>query len=197
VKHIRGFLIAIDAGWKPVGGEPVVLQVIGSAALMLQVDDYERGTKDSDILEAKEITPAVKKQLLALAGPKTVLQAKYGIYIEFVARAILFWPQKPIFHPVQGIPLKNFSIEVLDVLDVIVSKVKRLNQNDITDISAMAEKKLIDHKRLVNRCESAVDMFSTDARAQDIPQYIKNLNRVERDILVAPESKIALPDWMQ
>ena len=93
--------------------------------------------------------------------------------------------------------LKNFSVEVLDVTDVVVSKIKRLNQNDIDDIKAMAGKKLLDQKRLVSRFESAVDLFSADARAEDLPRYIKNLNRVERDFLGATESKIELPDWMQ
>ena len=48
---IKEFLTEIDAKWKPIGGEPILLQVIGSAALMLQCD-YERGTKDGDVLEA-------------------------------------------------------------------------------------------------------------------------------------------------
>lgn len=39
---IREFLTEIDAKWNPIGGEPILLQVIGSAALMLQCD-YGRG----------------------------------------------------------------------------------------------------------------------------------------------------------
>ena len=196
MKLINSFLTEIDEKWKPVGGEPIRLRIIGSAALMLQTD-YERGTKDGDILEAEEITPAVRQQLLALAGPKSPLFEKHRMYIEVVLRAILFWPQGPVFHPVKALPLKNFTVEVLDVTDVVISKIKRLNQNDIDDIKAMAGKKLLDHKKLVSRFESAVDRFSTDARADDLPKYIKNLNRIERDFLNVPESTIELPDWMQ
>jgi len=35
VALIKEFLTEIDARWKPIGGEPFTLQVIGSAALML------------------------------------------------------------------------------------------------------------------------------------------------------------------
>ena len=196
MKLINSFLTEIDEKWKPVGGEPIRLRIIGSAALMLQTD-YERGTKDGDILEAEEITPAVREQLLALAGPKSPLFEKYRMYIEVVLKAILFWPMDPVFHPVKEFPMKNFTVEVLDLTDIVVSKIKRLNQNDIDDIKAMAGKKLLDHKKLVSRFESAVDRFSTDARAEDLPKYIKNLNRIERDFLNVPESKIELPDWMQ
>jgi len=108
VKLIHRFLAEIDERWKPLGAEPVRLKIIGSAALMLQAD-YERGTKDGDILEAAEITPAVREQLLALAGPKSALFPKYRMYIEVVTRAIMFLPQKPVFHPVPEPAMKNFS----------------------------------------------------------------------------------------
>ncbi|MFH1726165.1 MAG: DUF6036 family nucleotidyltransferase [Elusimicrobiota bacterium] len=186
----------IDARWKPAGGEPILLSLIGSAALMLQTD-YERGTKDSDVLESAEITPAVKTQLLELGGPKTSLSEKYRMYLEVVTQAILFWPQRPVFHPVRDLALKNFSVEVLDVTDVVVSKLKRLNQNDSDDIKAMSTRKLLDHGKLASRFESAVDMYSMDARAEELDKYIANLNRVERDFLGVPESEIEKPDWMR
>ncbi len=62
---IKEFLTEIDAKWKPIGEEPITLQIIGSAALMLQCD-YDRGTKDMDVLEAKDGSPAVKEGLLAM-----------------------------------------------------------------------------------------------------------------------------------
>ncbi|MDD5301692.1 MAG: DUF6036 family nucleotidyltransferase [Elusimicrobia bacterium] len=196
MKLIHKFLAEIDARWKPAGGGPIRLKIIGSAALMLQAD-YERGTKDGDVLEADEITPAVREQLLALAGPKAALFQKYRMYVEIVTRAIMFLPQKPVFRPVPGLALSNFSVEVLDLTDVVVSKLKRLNQNDISDIEAMAQMRLLHHARLVERFEAAVDFHSTSAYAEDFPKCIANLNRIERDYLRVPESAIELPDWMQ
>lgn len=69
---IREFLAAVDARWQAVGTEPITLQLIGSAALMLQCD-YDRGTKDGDILESKILPPGAKAQLLALADKGTDL----------------------------------------------------------------------------------------------------------------------------
>lgn len=196
MKLIHRFLAEIDERWKPAGGEPIRLKIIGSAALMLQAD-YERGTKDGDILEAAEITPAVREQLLALAGPKSALFQKYRMYIEVVTRAIMFLPQKPLFRPVPEPAMRNFSAEILDLTDVIVSKLKRYNQNDAADAEAMARLGLLDHARLVERFEAAVDFQSTSAYAEDFGRFIANLNRVERDFLRVPESKIELPDWLQ
>jgi len=194
--QIRQFLAAIDAKWKAVGGEPITLQVIGSAALMLQCD-YDRGTKDGDILESKEIPPAVKTQLLALADKGTDLSKDFRMHIDIVRSAILFVPQRLIFHPVPDLRLKNFSVEALDVVDVAVSKLNRFNQSDKNDIRAMADRGLVDHKKLIARFEAAIDMFSTDARSEEFPHYIKNLRFVEKEILDVPSADIELPLWMQ
>ena len=90
--------------------------------------------------------------------------------------------------------LKNFTIEALDVVDVVVSKLKRFNSDDANDIRAMADRKLIAHKLLVSRFEAAVDWFSMDARLAEVPRYVRNLHRVERDILGVPESTIEIPE---
>ena len=85
----------------------------------------------------------------------------------------------------------------LDVTDLIVSKLKRFNATDDADVRAIAERGLLDHKRLVERFKKAVDRFSLDARAEDLPQVIKNFNKIERGYLGAPASKIDLPDWLE
>lgn len=191
---IKEFLAEVDARWKPLGGEPVALQIIGSAALMLQTD-YDRGTKDSDVLESSGISEVVKAQLLALAGKETEIDKQFRMHIDVVKPAILFLPQRPIFHPASGMALGNFTIEALDVGDVVLSKLKRFNNDDVSDIRAMADRGLIDHRRLVSRFEAAVDWFSIEARLAEVSRYLKNLHRVERDILDVPESAIEIPEW--
>lgn len=189
---IREFLAEIDAKWKPIGGEPILLQIIGSAALMLQCD-YERGTKDGDVLEAKDGPPAIKEQLISLAGKESDLHKQFRVHIDVVNRAIPFLPQQPVFHPLPSLPLRNFKIEVLDAVDVVLSKLKRYNSDDKNDIRAMADRMLFDHGRLVARFEAAADWFSMDARAADVPRYLKHLRAVERDILGIPSADIELP----
>ena len=72
---IREFLAEIDARWK------ISLQVIGSTALMLQTD-YDRGTKDSDVLESAGVSGAVGKRLLALAGKETDIEKQFRSFIR-------------------------------------------------------------------------------------------------------------------
>ncbi|MBI5211633.1 MAG: hypothetical protein HY927_16815 [Elusimicrobia bacterium] len=188
---IREFLTAIDERWSPLGSEPISLQIIGSTALMLQTD-YNRGTKDSDVLESSA-DPTIKDRLIAIAGKETELARQSRVYIDVVNRAILFLPQQPVFHPVPNFVLRNFRVEALDVVDVVLSKLKRYKPDDINDISAMADKGLLDHGTLVARFKAAADWFSLDARAPDVPRYLENLRSVERNILDVPPSEIELP----
>ena len=193
---IKEFFSELDRSWRLPVAERIPLRVIGSAALMLQAG-YQRGTKDSDILETSALTPEISRELLALAGKGSVLAIQHRLYLDIVKEAIPFLPPTPVFQPVVSlVSLRNFEVSALDVVDVVISKLKRFNPNDAADIRAMTEKGLVLHKLLVARFQLAVDAYSMDARAEDMPKYIKNLNTVERDFLEAPESKIALPDWL-
>lgn len=189
---VKEFLKEIDIRWKPVGAEPITLQVIGSTALMLQTD-YARGTKDGDVLESRDGPTAIKEQLISLAGRNTDIHKKFRVHIDVVSRALLFLPQRPVFHPLSALHLKSFKVEVLDVVDVAVSKLIRYSGDDANDISAMADRDLLDHARLVARFLAAADRFSIDARAMDVPRYLRNLRTVERDILDVPPAEIDLP----
>lgn len=194
---ISEFLQDMDRQWKQPQPEKIELSLIGSTALMLQAN-YLRGTKDSDVLETHALTPEIKDELLKLAGPDTDLHHKHHLYIEIVSGGLPFLPQLPLWHPVVDLnrSLQHFEILALDVIDVVVSKLKRFSPNDVSDIRAMADLELVDHRRLLERFQSAVDMFSMDARADDLPKYVRNLHRVERDFLFVPETEIDLPDWI-
>ncbi len=192
---IKEFFRDLDRGLAPPP-DKVRMRIIGSAALMLQAG-YERGTKDSDILEAADLAGPVREKLLALAGKGSKLHTKYGLYLDIVGEALPFLPQKPLFHPFVGLKgLKRCQLSVLDIADVVVSKLKRFNANDVTDIRAVLSRGLLPHARLLERFRDAVDCYSTDARAQDLPRYVGNLNTVERDFFNVPESDIELPGWV-
>lgn len=194
---IEALFEELDRRWKPVGGGRLRLKVIGSAALMLQTK-YDRGTKDGDVLETEGITPEVKERLLALAGKGTEFHKRFRMHLDIVIGGLPFLPQGPIFHRVAKLGrLKHFSVEALDVVDVVVSKFKRFNLNDEADVRGMAELGLLDHRALVQRFKSAVDRFQLDARAADLPKIIKNFNKVERDYLGAVPTTIGLPDWLE
>jgi hypothetical protein len=92
--------------------------------------------------------------------------------------------------------LAHFRIEVLDVVDVVVSKFKRAHAVDMDDVAGMVDAGVVPHARLVERFRSAVDAFSCDARASDLPKYVAARHRAERDYFGVPETEIELPEWI-
>jgi hypothetical protein len=94
VPGTREFLTELDRLWGPLPSRKLRLSVIGSAALMLQAD-YERGAKDSDLLETAALDPLTRERLLLLAGPGTKLHARHRMYLEIVSSGFPFLPQQP------------------------------------------------------------------------------------------------------
>lgn len=195
---LSAFFLEIDRRWAPRESGKIELRVIGSGALLLQTD-YQRGTKDGDVLESLELTPDIKERLRTLAGRGTDLHKRTRLYLDIVVSGLPFLPHGPRFHPHRALnaELEHFEITTLDVVDVVVTKLKRFNSDDAGDVAAMVARGFVPHKRLVERFRAAVDAFSLDSRAEDLPKVIKNLHRVERDSFHVPESSIELPDWMQ
>jgi hypothetical protein len=54
----------------------------------------------------------------------------------------------------------------------------------------------VPHEQLVARFREAVDDYSGGAGAEDILRFVKNLNRIERDLLDVPETDIDVPVWL-
>jgi hypothetical protein len=195
---IKSFFTEIDRAWpQDAQGAKVRLRIIGCGALILQAS-YERGTKDSDVFETAELTGMTKQRLLEIAGPGSELHRRSRLYIDIVGNGIPFLPHGPIWHPMSELnaTLDRLELVVLDVVDVVVSKLKRFSSNDQSDIDAMIDLGLVPHDRLIDRFCAAVDEFSGDARASDLPRYVANLHRVERDMLSASETEIELPSWI-
>lgn len=195
---IRALLKDIDRLWGDAPAGKICLRIIGSTALMLQVE-YERGTKDGDVLEADALTPDIRERLLALAGPGTDLAKRHRLYVDIVPRALPFLPRPPRFLAAEDLnrELVRLEVEVLDLVDVVVSKLKRWNGNDRSDIQAMVDLDLVDHGALVARFQAAMEGYDMDARAEELPRYIERLHRIERELLGRPESAIHLPNWMR
>ncbi|UPT74162.1 MAG: hypothetical protein M0D55_20505 [Elusimicrobiota bacterium] len=192
--RINDFFHALDGLWKPVGREPIPLEIIGSAAIMLQCDGYDRGTKDSDVLESRESRPEVDLQLRELAGDREKPLFKQNrFFIDIVQRGIPFLPTAPVFNAVPGLTLKNFVVTALHPADIAVSKLKLYRPEDSDDIRALADRGLLEHGLLVKRFLLAAERFSVDARAEDVPGYLKNLRKVERDILAVEPAALDLP----
>ena len=174
----------------------IPLKVIGSTALMLQTN-YIRGTKDSDVLGVDPVLGKVAENLLALAGENTFFHRKHQVYLDVVDLVVPFLPHPTKWNPVGhlNVRLQGFEVQVLDVTDVVVSKLKRFHDNDKNDIKAMIDRDLVDHTHLVERFLSAAEVFSMGAGAHRLTGYSQNLNWVEREYLGVPETEYELPPW--
>jgi hypothetical protein len=194
VQRVNEFFAAIDAEWRPATPAKVQLSIIGSGALMLQTK-YERGTKDSDVFETTDLTQETVDQLVRIAGKGTRLHGKHLMYIDIVRNGIPFLPQPPLWHSVE-LQLEHIELRALGVVDVVVSKCKPFRPSDESDIDAMTRLGLVPHEQLLTRFRSAFDVFAGDARAPELREYVKNLNRVERDLLGEDETQFEFPSWI-
>jgi hypothetical protein len=191
------FFRDVDRSWSLARAAKVPLRVIGSAALMLQTR-YRRRTKDGDVLETTSLDEDAKDHLRSIAGPGTLLHAQHRLYLDIVRSGIPFLPQRPRCHllPQLNATMAHIQLEVLDTVDVVVSKLKRFSASDIGDIQAMIDLGKVDHGDLVSRFRDAVDLFTLDAQADDLPVIVRHFHRVERDYFGVKPTEIELPDWI-
>jgi hypothetical protein len=189
LSRVSEFFTELDQRWPLTAQSRVQLSIIGSAALMLQFG-YERGTKDSDVFETRELTSDATEALIRIAGPGTDLARRRLMHIDIVRNGIPFLPQQPGWH--RTLELEKLELFSLDVVDVVVSKLKRFSGNDRSDIAEMIKRGVVPHARLIDRFQSAFDLFAGDARASELPRYAENLNTVERDLFGVRETEIDL-----
>ena len=193
----KQFFKDIDTAWQRQGDDetPLHLQVFGSTALFLQEPRYQRGTKDTDVLETSVITPVVRAALEKIAGRGTTLHKEHKIYLEVVSSGIPFLPHPPQWLPWWDLEFANLKISVLAIADVIVSKLIRFNGSDRDDIAEMIDRNRASHEELIQKFRSAMDYFGADARATQLPNIIDNFNSVERDFFGVTETRYELPSW--
>jgi hypothetical protein len=189
----RQFLTDLAQLWS---GPAVRLHIIGATALALQMP-LPRRTRDADVFELVAFDPATRDELLGLAGRGTALAARHGMYVEIVPNGIPFLPRPPRWCPIAlADPTAAVSVVALDVVDVVVSKLKRFHGNDKSDIGTVVLSGRVSHAQLVDRFRSAVDGWIGDANEDQLPRYVRNLHEVERDMLFVDESDIELPSWI-
>lgn len=195
MQAVEALFVDLDRQW--LGAKPVLLTVIGSAALMLQTD-YARGTKDSDVLQTTAIDTDTAVQLKRLGGVGTPLHRQHGMYVDIVGAGIPFLAQRPQCVECEGLngELRRLRVQALSVADVVVSKLKRFSASDIRDIEAMADGGHVRHEEVLDRFLRAADVYAADARAEDLPSYVRHLHRIERDLFGVPPSEIELPAWI-
>jgi hypothetical protein len=91
MKPVEAFFRELDARWTMPTATRIRLPIIGSAALLLQTD-YDRGTKDSDVLPSPALDAEAQERLLSIGGRGTSLHERHRIYLEFVPNGLPFLP---------------------------------------------------------------------------------------------------------
>jgi hypothetical protein len=193
VQSLSSFFKEIDAAWER---QHTILRIIGSTALMLQ-SRFRRLTTDSDILENAALDADIQRHLLNLAGPSSDLAKRHAMHFQIVNEAVPFLPQLPKWNAVSEVAgLTHLTVFALDVVDVVVSKLKRFDARDQEDIERVIDLGIIPHAELIERFRQAVDWFLMDARSSDLPTFCANLHRVERDMIGVDETVVELPTWI-
>jgi hypothetical protein len=189
---IDDFLEDIDRAWSARDGAPVELRVIGSTALFLQTT-YERGTKDSDVVETDQLTVDVRERLMKLAGRGSRLHTKHRLYLDIVSPNVPLIPPDPTWHHYPA-GLRHFRVLTLDVTDVVVSKLKRWSSNDRDDVRAMVERGWVDHDELIRRFRALVESMRFDARCDLLPAMDERIHRIESDWFLVAATPFEFPE---
>jgi hypothetical protein len=196
VPVIEALLQEVDRAWRQPGPR-IPLRIIGSTALMLQTS-YDRGTKDSDVLETDEVTDQIAGRLIEIAGPNTVIHRRHGMYVDIVRRGIPFRRQSPVYLPLEQLNTKlmHFEVFAMSVVDVVIGKLARFNASDRSDIDAMVERDLIAHRDVVSCFREAID-FKMDLMAGEFTEYVRHVHTVERDMFDVAETEFDEPSWLR
>jgi len=156
-----------------------------------------RGTKAGDVLRTDGMDQGVVQALRAIAGEGSDLHARHRIHLDIVSPGVPMLPAEPLWHPLQ-LDLERFDVRVLDVHDVVVSKLKRWNAGDRDDARAMVEGGHVDRDRLVARFRSVTERYRFDGRADLLPVMARRLDQVERDGFALPETGFSSPaEWFR
>lgn len=145
------------------------------------------------MLETTELEGPIGVRLVALAGPGTRLHDRHGIYLDLVGVGIPFLPLEPLWHAAD-VRLNHFNVLVLDVADVLVSKLKRYVGTDREDIRQMIDGGHVDHARMLARLLDVIEWHKYDGRSDALPAMAERFNQVERDWFGVEETTIDLPD---
>jgi hypothetical protein len=92
--------------------------------------------------------------------------------------------------------LKHLRLELLDVVDVVVSKLKPFRPKDRNDITAMIDLGVVDHAAFVDRFRSATVELAHTADAEHLPSIVENFHQIEHDLFDVEPSEIELPSWV-
>jgi hypothetical protein len=174
-QDLIGFLKKIDAQVPRTG--KTLLYVGGGAALLLAYDG-PLATEDVDFIGAKE---RLLKKLHQWAGKGSDIHRETGYYLDIVppGKFPQDWGWKGRTKPVQLPGVWHLEIKVLELHDLILSKLKRFAGKDQEDIKWLCDHPEFNVETLRSRYCNARAVYDYDEREK----LDSNFRFVEEEIL--------------
>ena len=159
------------------------LRIIGKCALVLAGMVDSVGTVDLDSLRVEggvslEVNQDIVDGLLAEVGkPRQMI---HGYYLDFVAPAMVFLPQRQKWIALEG-DWSSLSVNYLERHQTIASKLfsafsKPPRKKDRQDIGAALDQKVVGLQKVLDEADHIFDFHSMDARNDRFPDVFRYLN---------------------
>ena len=170
-EKLLGFLMQAD---KMLAGKIRVNAVGGTGLTLLNAKDT---TKDIDFDFSKEDEKEFKKALSRLPP--------HGLRIDFFTDGMIFSQKLPKDYEKHCVPiktnLKNTQLFSLNPIDIIATKIGRLNDRDIEDIRACIEKFRITKKQVEKRGKQIEYVGHEETYKSNLEFVLKNFFKKKKN----------------
>ena len=137
--------------------------LVGGAGALLLAYDPAVATQDIDFIGEKT---EVLRKLSDVAGKDSEIHRLTDYYVDIVPPG--WFPNAPGWHeravPVDVPGLRHINLRVLELHDLILSKLKRFGSGDRQDIRSLCDRDELDIRTLRERYEQARQLYDHDER---------------------------------
>jgi hypothetical protein len=175
IEQLLRFLKAIDE--QLTEDSKLEMFLAGGAAILLAYDG-EIATDDVDLIAVRKDLPT---WLVELAGKGSALHRETDYYLDIVAPGLFpqEWGWRKRALTVDTLGLKHIELRILELHDLILSKLKRFAGKDRDDIRGLCEREEFSIDTLRSRFRNARQMFDFDQREK----LDRNFQFVETEFL--------------
>lgn len=175
IEQLLKFLKAID---EHLTGASKLEMFVGGGAAILLAYDGEIATDDVDLIAVRKDLPS---WLVELAGDGSALHRETDYYLDIVAPGLFpqEWGWRKRALPVETLGLKHVELRVLELHDLVLSKLKRFAGKDRDDIRGLCEREEFNIDTLRARYRNARQMFDFDQQEK----LDRNFRFVEAEFL--------------
>ena len=175
IEQLLKFLKAID---EHLTEDSKLVMFVGGGAAILLAYDGEIATDDVDFIAVMRDLPS---WLVELAGKGSALHRETDYYLDIVAPGLFpqEWGWRKRALTIETLGLKHIELRVLELHDLILSKLKRFAGKDRDDIRWLCDREEFSIDTLRSRYRNARQMFDFDQQEK----LDRNFRFVEAEFL--------------